>query len=240
MAEESFQEKTEKPSPKKISDARKKGQVAKSREIPSVFILMVSLAVFYFIGSAMFANIAEFMKYMFQNISRNEFQNASLYSYFISVSIKFIKIMFPLMIAVFIAGILSHIIQFGFLFSGEALTPKLSKLDPLKGMKKIISLKALVELLKSLIKIVVIGSVAYIILKSESKQFVSLIEMSVDNIFSMMGLISLKISIYICSALSVLAILDYLFQRWQHEKDLRMTKQEVKEEKEQPAFFQFF
>ena len=233
MAEESFQEKTEKPSPKKISDARKKGQVAKSREIPSVFILIVSLAVFYFSGSAMFMNIAEFMKYMFQNISRNEFQSSSLYSYFISVSIQFIKIIFPLMIAVFIAGILSHIIQFGFLFSGEALTPKLSKLDPLKGMKKIISLKALAELLKSLIKIVVISSVAYIILKSESNQFISLIEMSVDNIFSMMGLISLRISIYICSALSVLAILDYLFQRWQHEKDLRMTKQEVKEENKQ-------
>jgi flagellar biosynthetic protein FlhB len=233
MAEESFQEKTEQPSSKKISDARKKGQVVKSREIPSVLILLVSLAVFYLIGSSMFMNISEFMRYLFLNISRDEFQNASLYSYCLTIAIKFTKIVFPLMAAVFVAGILSHVVQFGFLFSSEALTPKLSKIDPLKGMKRIISLKALIELLKSLLKILVVGSIAYIILLNESENFMSLVEMSIENIFSFMGLISFKMSIYICAVLIVLAALDFIFQRWQHEKDLRMTKQEVKEENKQ-------
>ena len=233
MADESFQEKTEKPSPKKLADARKKGQIAKSREIPSVCILLVSLAVFYFIGSRMLMDMIEFMKYMLRDMSNNEFQNLFIYNYFLSISIKFIKIVSPLMLSIFVIGILSHVAQFGFLFSTEPLAPKLSKMDPVKGMKKIISLKSLVELFKSLIKISIVIGVAYVILKSESHKFVSLIEMSVNDIFAFMGIIAFKISIYICVVLGIMAVFDYFFQRWQHAKDLKMTKQEVKEEHKQ-------
>ena len=233
MADESYQDKTEKPSPKKLADARKKGQVAKSREIPSVCILLFSLTVFYFIGSDILLNITEFMKFSLHNISGNDFQRASLYKYLLSVSMQFMKIVFPLMLTVFIIGILSNVAQFGFIFSGEPLALKLSKLDPVKGIKKLISLRSLIELVKSLVKVLVVGCAAYLILKSEADNFASLVEMSINDIFSFMCIISFKMSIYICVILGTLAVFDYFFQKWQHEKDLKMTKQEVKEEHKQ-------
>ena len=233
MSSENNQEKTEKATPKRREESRKKGQVAMSKEVPSVAILLFSLGAFFFSGYWMFANITDFMKTILDNVGTTTFNSSSIYRVMIESAGHFFLLLSPLMISVLIAGIAGNILQTGFLFSTQAVSPKFSKLNPVKGIKKIISLKALVELIKSLLKISTVGFIAFIMVKKEISTIPLLIQMSVVDILAFIGKVSFKICFYTCVALIILSILDYLFQRWQHEKDLMMTKQEIKEELKQ-------
>ena len=123
--------------------------------------------------------------------------------------------------------------QVGFQINTEAMTLKLIKLNPISGMQRLASLKSLVELAKSMIKILFIGSIAYLLVKSDLQEFPSLIQQEVGQILVFIARISLKISFFVCLAMIILAVLDYIYQRWQYEQDLKMTKQEVKDEHRQ-------
>jgi flagellar biosynthetic protein FlhB len=123
--------------------------------------------------------------------------------------------------------------QVGFQISTEAMALKLSKLNPISGMKRLASLKSLVELGKSIIKILFIGSIAYLLMISDMQEFPSLIHQEVGQILVFIARVSLKICFFVCLAMIVLAVLDYIYQRWQYEQDLKMTKQEVKDEQKQ-------
>ena len=234
MAEAGFQEKTEKPTPKKRTDARKKGQVAQSREIPSVLILLTSLGVFLFAGTWIFWSLAGFMSGIFQNIAFLSLQDTSAAGDFLVELFKTImSIIFPLMLVVFVVGIGGNIIQFGFLIHGETLSPQLNRLDPIKGIKRLISLRSLVEFVKSILKLVIIGTVAFLLVQREVITIPSLVQMEVIEIVSFIGRVSLKICFYVCLVLIVLAFLDYGYQRWEHERRLKMSKQEIKDEHKQ-------
>ncbi len=234
MPEGSFQEKTEQPTPKRLQETRKKGQVAQSREVSSALILLTSLGVFFFAGSWMFWSLSGFMRRIFQNLETFRLHDISTANAFLLEIFKQIfSILMPLMLVVFVAGIVANIFQFGFLFTSKPLIPDLSKLDPIKGMKKFFSLKSLAELVKSIFKISAVGSIAFLTLKGELKTIPSLIQMSVAEILSFIGRVSFEICFYVCLFLIVLAAVDYVYQRWQHEKDMKMTKQEVKDESKQ-------
>ena len=234
MSEESFQEKTEQPTPKKIADARKKGTVAQSREIPSAIILLTSLGFFFFSGSWMFLSLSEFMGGMFRNIGSFRIHDITTVS---TLSILILKnvlsIILPFMLAVVVAGIVANIVQIGFLFSPEAFSPKLSKFNPISGIKKLFSLKSLVELVKSLIKITFVGGIAYLTIKTELKTIPTLMQMDIKDIISFIGITSFKICMYVSMALIIMAILDYAYQKYEHTKSLKMTKQEIKDEHKQ-------
>ena len=234
MAEKSFQEKTEQPTPKKIADARKKGTVAKSREIPSAIILLTSIGFFFFSGSWMFSSLSEFMGGIFKNIDSfriHDITTASALSIIILKNI--LSIILPFMLAIVIAGIAANIMQIGFLFSPEAFSPKLSKFNPISGIKKLFSLKSFVELIKSLIKIAFVGGIAYLTIKTEFKTIPTLMQMEVKDIISFIGMTSFKICLYVSLALIILAVLDFAYQKHEHIKNLKMTKQEVKDENKQ-------
>ena len=234
MAEESFQEKTERPTPKKIADARKKGTVAKSREIPSAVIMLTSLGIFFFSGSWMFSSLSEFMGLIFKNIGSfrvHDITTASTLS--IMVLKNVLSIILPFMLAIVTAGIVSNIMQFGFLFSPEAFSPKMSKFNPISGIKKLFSLRSFIELIKSLIKITFVGGIAYLTIKTELKTIPTLMQMDVKDIISFIGITSFKICLYVSMALIILAVLDFAYQKYEHIKNLKMTKQEVKDENKQ-------
>jgi flagellar biosynthetic protein FlhB len=234
MAEESFQEKTEQPTPKKIADARKKGTVAQSREIPSAIILLTSLGFFFFSGSWMFSSLSEFMGGILRNIGSfriHDITTASTLSVIILKNV--LSIILPFMLAVVAAGIVANIVQIGFLFSPEAFSPKLSKFNPIKGIKKLFSLKSLVELVKSLIKITFVSGIAYLTIKTELKTIPTLMQMDIKDIISFIGTTSFKICLYVSMALIIMAVLDYAYQKYEHIKSLKMTKQEVKDENKQ-------
>jgi flagellar biosynthetic protein FlhB len=142
-------------------------------------------------------------------------------------------ILTPLMLTILVAGIAGNILQFGFLLTSKPLSPDLSRLDPIKGIGKLLSLRSLVELIKSLFKVVFIGIVAFLIIRGELAAIPSIIQLGVGGILTFIARVSFKICFYTCLTLIVLAILDYAYQHWQHEKELRMTKQEVKDDYKQ-------
>ena len=234
MAGGSDQEKTEQPTQKRLQEARNKGQVAQSKEVSSALILLTSICVFFFAGSWMFWSLSGFMRGVFQNLGTFRLHDISTVSAFLlEIFEQTFLILMPLMLAVFVMGIAANIFQIGFLFTSKPLVPNLSKLNPIAGMKKFVSLKALVELVKSLFKIFAVGSIAFLTLKGELDIIPSLIHMSVAEILSFIGRVCFKMCFYVCVFLIILAVLDYVYQRWQHEKDMKMTKQEVKDESKQ-------
>jgi flagellar biosynthetic protein FlhB len=233
MPENTDQEKTEKPTPKKLEKARNEGNIPKSIEVPSVLILLSSLGVFFLAGSWMFWNLSGFMGGIFENAGTLRLDSVSLLPFMAEVFEYILLILMPLMLVILVAGIVGNIIQFGFLFTSKALAPKLSKLNPVSGLKRIVSLKSLVEVLKAIFKFILIGGIAFLLVRSEMDGFPGLMQMSVNEILSFIGRVSFNICFYVCLALIALAVIDFTYQRWQHEKDLRMTKQEVKDEAKQ-------
>lgn len=233
MAEGNDQEKTEPATPRKRREARRKGQVARSREIPSVLVLLGALTVFYFAGSWMFNQLLEIMRDIFQQMAHFDLGVTSLHTVMIYLFRKVALLLAPLLLTVTLAAIIGNVSQVGFILTGEPLTPKLSKLNPLKGLIRLFSPRGLVELVKSLFKIAIIGIVAYAMLHGELDKISALVNLNTWEVLSYIGSVALKIGYYTCLVLIVLAGIDYLFQLWQHERDLRMTKQEVKDEQKQ-------
>jgi flagellar biosynthetic protein FlhB len=234
MPEGKDQEKTEPATPKRREEARQRGQVAVSREIPSVTILLVALGVFSIAGTWMFGRLANVMRHIFQNLMSTRNMDIPFVHHVLSgLADQVFVVLMPLMGAVLVAGVGAHVAQFGFIFTGEPLAPKLNKLDPIAGMKRFLSMRSLVELLKALVKIVIIGGVAVLVLSHEIEDVPTLVKLDITQIMAFVGRASFKICFYACLVLAILAALDYAFQRWKHEEDLKMTKQEVKDEARQ-------
>jgi flagellar biosynthetic protein FlhB len=234
MPESGGQERTEKATAKRREEARRKGQVAQSREIPSVLILMTAMVVFYFAGSWMFLNIAEVVSSVFERLDTLRFEAVSDVSAFsIEIFNKVFLILIVFFLPVLIAGMAGNIAQIGLEFHGEPIRPKLRKLNPISGMKKLVSLKAMVELVKSIFKILVVGGIAYGVIRTETVKFPGLMQQEVGDILVFIGRLSFKVFFFVCLALIILAVLDYVYQRWQYEEDLKMTKQQVKDERKQ-------
>ena len=232
MAEAAAQEKTEKATPRRRQEARKKGQVAQSKEISSVLILMTTIGVFYFAGSWIFYNLSGLFSGIYQNMDALELNNASEAGLFSRTIFHYlVSILIPVFLPIVVMAIIANVAQVGFEMHSQPLHPKLSKLNPISGMKKFLSLKSLVELVKSLVKIVVVGGIAYVTIAKETRYFPSLMQKSVVDILLFIAAVAFKIFFFVCLVLIVLAALDYVYQHWQHEKSLRMTKQEVKDER---------
>lgn len=224
------QDKTEPATQKKLEDARKKGQVANSREIPSVMVLISAMMVFYFGGNWMFLQVGDVMRDVFTQAGQSDLGAEGAHALLWYLFKRVVIIIAPLLLVVAIAGILGNVSQVGFLITGEPLTPKLTKLNPLKGIKRLFSIKSAVESIKAVFKVMIIGGMAYAMLRSEFEKIPALIELTLPGILSFAGQLTMKLGFYTCMVLFILASIDFFFQRWQHGRDLRMTKQEVKDE----------
>jgi flagellar biosynthesis protein FlhB len=224
------QDKTEPATPKKREEARKKGQVAHSREIPSVMVLLSALTVFYFGGSWMFNQLGDVMHSVLTQVYHRDFGIETAHILLWDIFQRIFIILIPLLAVVILAGIFSNITQTGFMLTGEPLSPKFSKLNPISGIKRLFSLRSFVESAKAVLKVLVIGFMAYAMLRKDMNQIPTLVSLSLQDILAFMGHASLKLGYYTCLVLIILAAVDLFFQRWQHERDLRMTKQEVKDE----------
>lgn len=230
MPDGNDQDRTEPATPKKREEARKKGQIANSRELTSVLVLLSALSVFYFSGGWMFHQVGDIMKTVFGQAGQLDLGVQNVHSLMWFLFQKGVMLMAPLIAVVAVAGILGNIAQFGFLLTGEPLTPDLKKLNPLKGIKRLISMRGGVELGKAILKVIIIGGVAFLMIRGEMTKIPALVSISVSSITAFIGQVALKLGFYTCLVLIILAAIDLVFQRWQHERDLRMTKQEVKDE----------
>ena len=175
----------------------------------------------------------EIMRGIFQNLGTLSLQGESARTFLAEIFLRFLIVMAPIMLTVAVVGIAANLIQVGFLFTFEPFKPKFDKFNPIAGMKKFVSLRSLMDLVKSFLKIVYIGIIAWFVLRSELDSLPALIDMSVGQILGFIGITSLKVMFYVSLAMAVLAAVDFAYQRWQHHKDLMMTKQEVKDEHKQ-------
>jgi flagellar biosynthetic protein FlhB len=230
LAEADLQEKTEQATPRKRSEARKKGQVGKSREIPSVAVLLTGLSTLYLFGAYMYHHIKSLMQDTFSMIAAPNHILSEFLAFGNIVIERFIIMVLPLMIAVFVTAILSNVLQIGWLVSWESVTPKLSKISPMKGVQRLFSKQTLMELFKSLAKLALVGVIAYVTVKGEADRLLSLADMEVQAILLYVLKVAFKVFIRVSMAMILVAALDYWFQKWQYEQQLKMTRQEVKEE----------
>jgi len=229
----SDQEKTEKATPKKRSDARKKGQVAKSQELASVAVLLACLVVFYFGSYDMVEKMLDIMRGLFVESAEFDINCNNIQHLLTGFANKIFILLFPLLLAVFSMALLVNLFQVGFVLSTESIQAKLSKIDPIAGFQRLFSIRSFVELVKNIFKILVIAFLVYMTIKGEIGNFISLSDQSIGEILVYIGKLSFKIVFRTCLLLIILAIFDYLYQRWEFEKNLKMSKQEVKDELKQ-------
>jgi len=230
MAEQSFEEKTEQPTPRKRQELKEKGEVAKSKELPSVAVLLAALISLSLFGSFMYNHIQIIMKGAFSLPSIHNFNIPEFLKFAQNIIGRLIILLSPLFAAIFITAILSNIMQVGFILSGESIIPKLSKIDPIKGFGRLFSKQAFMEFIKSLLKLSIVGGIAFLTVKDEMNNFVLLGDMELNSIFVYILKIFFKIFIRCSLAMIILVVFDYAFQRWEFEKRIKMTKQEVKDD----------
>ena len=233
MAEESFQEKTEQATPKRREDARRKGQVARSSELGSIAILATGLLALSGLGPYMFDQLGVFMIDALTNGVKVEINSTNLYLHTGSWVLGYARIIVPIVALLVVAALAVNYAQVGVLFTLQPLTPKAERISPFSGIKRIFSSKGLVELAKSLFKIGAVVYVTYLTISADINNLVSYMDMGVGQIFTLSGDIILTLAFRIILLLLIMAILDYSFQRWDYEKNLRMTRQEVREEVKQ-------
>ena len=223
--------KTEPATAKRREDARRKGNVAQSKEISTVFVLFSGLGVLFFLGLYVFRGLSDVMRWIFQNLGSMDLQSQSSYAFFLSLFQQVLMILAPILLIILVAAVAGNIVQVGLLFTTEPFIPKISTFNPISGLGKLVSLKAFVELAKSVAKLIIVGSVAFLTLWGDLESIPDLIFMGVEDILSFICSRSIKLVFYTGLVLIILAALDYAFVRWKYEQDLKMTKQEVKDER---------
>lgn len=225
---ENDQEKTEQASSRRKEQARQEGNFAISKELSTFFMILAGLMILYFSGLWMAMGVAELMKKSF-HIVRSELTVKDVSDLFGTISYKFFLIIAPIL-AIPVFGAISYAIQSGFAFTGKPLTPDISKIDPLSGFKKLFSLNSIAELVKSLLKVSILTYVVYVNVAKEWNSLPFLMNMEVAGSAAYMGKVTITIMSKTLWVLALIAVIDYGYQKWNYEKGLRMSKEELKEE----------
>jgi len=229
------QDKTEKATPKKRREARKKGQVFQSREITTTIVLLFTFISLRIFGANIYTQLKMFFGKAFTEYPQTEdlYMPGMLARIFIDGILVFFRAAGPVLAISLITGLVVSYAQVGFLFTTETLKPSLSRINPLSGMKRLFSLRSVIELLKAMLKVSIVGWTAYSYLNGKAQTIVSLMDMDILDTAAFIGITSVDLAIRICLALLVLGAFDFAYQWWEFEKGMMMTKQEVKEELKQ-------
>jgi flagellar biosynthetic protein FlhB len=168
-----------------------------------------------------------------KNVSETQMDYSRLMMLMRKALILLVKTAAPIAGGIMLMGVVANVVQVGFLFTLKPLMPKLEKINPVSGFSRFFSMRSIVETLKNIVKLVLIICVAYITLKKEFLTMLTLADASVLSIWAYVLAVSYKVILRIALAMVIIAILDYAYQRFEHEKQLKMTHQEVKEERKQ-------
>lgn len=227
-------EKTEKATSKKRSDERKKGNIFMSKDVITVASLFIMFYSLKFLFPGIYTNIKEFL---LRHISYAGTVTSLSESFLKDLTIGFIiaiaKIAVPLLLISMLVAIVATEAQTKGLFVTSNLKPKFSKLNPINGLKKMFSLKSLIEILKGLVKITILFVIIYIYFKSELVEFPRTLHM--DLVSSVIFLLDrvMNLVIYVSMAFVAISMFDYMYQRWEYERSIRMSKEDIKEEYKQ-------
>lgn len=230
MAEDSGQDKSEEPTGKRITDARKKGQIPRSKELDTFVSLMTGAVLLMFLGEGIVSGLMALMKQQFQLSRELIFDAKSTVLLFNQVLLDGILLVFPFGIVMILMALIRPMMMGGWNVSMEAMQPKLSKFDLIKGFKRMFGMQGLVELLKALLKTSLILFVAKILYDIYLPEFMGLSNESVNSAIYHSADILMYCLLILSSSLFLLVMIDVPYQLWKYKKDMMMTKQEVKDE----------
>ena len=227
-------EKTEKATPKKRKDAREKGQVRRSMEVNSTFTLLLMIGMMMLIGPWFIRGLMEFFFDVLDEVTLAptgyllDIQVAQ--GLLVATALRVAVLVAPFLGMALFAGIAINLVQVGFLFTLKPLQPELNKINPISGLKRMFSVKSLMELAKSVLKIIVLGLIAYFGYMALIVDFPQYVERGLYESIRLIFRNAFNIAIRMCIAMFFISLADFIFQHFKHEKDLKMTKQEVKDE----------
>ncbi|MCW9012384.1 MAG: flagellar biosynthesis protein FlhB [Gammaproteobacteria bacterium] len=231
MAEsETGQEKSEQPTPKRLDDARKKGQIARSRDFNTMIIIALAASSLMLMGQGMIADLSELIKAGFQPSRADIFDPRGALRFFYKAVLDGFWLLLPFFGIMMLGAILAPLSIGGWAFSFEAMQPKLSKLNPIKGLKRVFSAKGLMELVKAMAKFILVAAVAVAVIWTQMNEFMGLGNESLDLAIAHAGELLAVAFLITTIALIIIAAIDVPFQIWDHTKQMRMTRQEVKDE----------
>lgn len=229
------EEKTEKATPKRRRETREKGQVAKSREIVSAILLL-----------SMFWSIKLLSKYLYKNLSialnkiftvfilSEELDKSGSIKSVLNYSIEtYMRVIIPILFIAAVASLVPNFLQVGFLFTLKPLTPNLNKINPIEGFKRLFSKNSIIELFKTLLKILLIGYFIFDFFRDNYLSIPELLSMELNSSIVFIGNAIVSIGIRASMVLLIISLFDYGYQIWQFEKNIKMSKQEIKEEYKQ-------
>jgi len=230
MTENSDQEKTEEPTSKRLEDAQKKGQIARSRELNTFVMLITSATLFLLLGEQMGNSLLAMMRTQFQLSRKIIFDPVSPIIYFKQAMLDGIMLIAPFIAVMVAAAIVAPVALGGWVFSWETLAPKLEKLDPIKGIPRLFALRGLIEMIKALLKFLLIFAVAVLLSRHFLNELAGLgaepLEQSISHALNIIGICFLVLS----ASLIVVVMFDVPYQLWDHSKKLKMSLQEIKDE----------
>ena len=223
-------EKTEQPTAKKLRDARNKGQVSSSKDLVSGALLIIMFAFLWMAADFYYRQFKELILLPTLFIGAGFDFDYSLEQVLNGLLVFMLKMIAPFLLVTVVVSIGAHVFQFGLLLAFESLIPDLNRLNPLEGIKKIFSFKNLIELLKSIIKIAFLAILLYYVIRKHLGDLVQIPQCGISCISLMLGALMKDLAINAGFAFIIIAGADFLFQRFQFIKQLKMSKDEVKQE----------
>lgn len=224
------QERTEQASFKRLEEAREKGQIARSRELNTLVVLMAAAGGMWFLGNSLMADLAAFMRHALQ-FERAQVFDSKVPTHALQQSLfNALDIMTPLLICLVLAASLAPLLLGGWSFSAKALRFDAAKLNPIKGLGKLFSAHSAMELVKAIIKCILLGAVTAAWLWQHTQSLLNLSNETVTPALMHAGDLLISAFFIICAGLIIVAAVDAPFQLWNHAKQLKMTRQEVRDE----------
>jgi flagellar biosynthesis protein FlhB len=230
MSEDKNEERTEEATEKRRREFREKGQVAQSREVNTAILLTGALILWSFYAPVFWNNLKSFLAIFWSLSSEFVVTSVSVRLMMFFVVQNMAALLWPLLLSCLVLGFLSSYLQIGWLITAKPLLPDLKKLDPIKGMSKFVSRRSFFEAAKSFGKVSLVAVLAYWTLFARFDQFLSLAGAELDEVVAFMADVMFVILLKCCFLLIVIAVADYFFSRYEMEKKMKMTKQEVKQE----------
>jgi flagellar biosynthetic protein FlhB len=230
VAEERDEERTEPATPRRREEARERGQVARSGDLSSAVILLAAVVALHFLGKPMIGGLFASAASVLEGLALVDGEPANLLMHFGGAFGAVLLGFLPFAGVILAAALAANLLQVGFLFTSKPLAPDLDRLDPVSGLGRMFSLRGLVRVAAGLLKLAAVTLVVFWTLWQQRILLVELAGRSFEQIPGVAADLLLTLSLRAAVVLLVLAVLDYAFQRWQHERDLRMSKREIREE----------
>jgi len=230
VAEERTDDPTEPASPRKREESRERGQVARSQDLAAAVILLVALLALEAYGATLMASLIDGTRRVFETMGELDLDREGIGPQVLAVGWLLARMLLPVLLVIAAAALAIHLMMVGFLFVTDPLAPDPSRIDPIAGLQRLFSFRSASRLLFGFAKILVVSVVVWLTLSGQTTNLLVLSEMEVGGIARYLIETAYVLSMRIVLALLVLALLDYAYQRWQHERDIRMTRQEVREE----------